>query len=216
MGGEDKISVKLAGKPLVQWSVECLARSDRIGEIALVLSEKNLRLGEELIRSEGWKKVKLCLGDLRRQDSVKKGLDMLQACEFVIVHDAARPCITDRIVEQGIVCALEHGSAVAAAQITDTVKRVITENMTVYQTEDRRKLWTVQTPQIFRYDVLKQAYASEQKFQPYTDVPITDESMLVEQMGVEVRLYASSRENIKVTEPVDLLLAGQILLSRRP
>lgn len=207
MRGVDKISTNLAGKPLIQWSLECFERSSHIDEIVLVLSKKNIGFARKLIRSQHWGKTKICLGGLKRQDSTKAGLHDLHHCDFVVVHDGARPCISDHVLESGITKAFEFGSAVAAVPVTDTIKSA-GPFLTVLNTHDRAGLWAVQTPQIFTYEVLMRAFKA-----PH--IKATDESTLVEAMGNLVQLYESSPKNIKVTTKQDLFLAESILLARR-
>ncbi len=206
MRGADKITANIAGKPLIQWSLECFERSRHIDEIVLVLSKKNIGFGRKLIRSQHWKKTKICLGGLQRQDSTNAGLNDLHKCDYVIIHDGARPCISDQILESGIMKAFEYGSAVAAVPITDTIKSA-GPFLTVLKTHERTGMWAVQTPQIFRYDILMRAFKAPR-------IESTDESTLVEATGNLVQLYESSPKNIKVTTRQDLFLAEAILLLR--
>lgn len=219
MHGVDKISTNLAGKPLIQWSLECFERSNCIDEIALVLSSQNIALGRKLIRENHMKKVKICLGGLQRQDSTKAGLHDLHKCDFVVVHDGARPCINEKLLHKSIFCAFNYGSAVPATKLTDALKRVLNEHKnTVHCTLDKAGILAVQTPQVFQYDILKRAFEAKQEGHTNLSLSPTsavDESQLVEWLGEEVKLFIGPRDNIKVTEKFDLMVAEQILLSRQ-
>ena len=174
----------------------------------MVLSEGNLDRGEELIASESLTKVTAVReGGPRRQDSVLIGSNSLDRCDWVAVHDGARPLLTDAIVLRGLKSVGETGAATAAVRVKDTIK-IVAENGTVTSTPSRDRLWAVQTPQIFAHDLLLNAHDVVR-----TDV--TDDASMVEMIGGKVKVFEGSYENIKVTTPEDLLLA-ESLLKRRP
>ena len=127
-------------------------------------------------------------------------------CEFVLIHDAARPFLTDRLIDEGIKAAGSTGSAVAAVPVKDTIKQV-DENNIVTATLPRSRLMIVQTPQVFRYKILKEAYSS-------LDDEVTDDASAVERIGFKVKLYTGDYENIKITTREDLALA-EIIAKRR-
>ena len=131
---------------------------------------------------------------------------MPEDVRIVSVHDGARPCVTPDLIEETIKVAKRSGAAVAAARVTDTIKHV-ERGTTVSHTVDRSKLWAVQTPQTFKLDLLKRAFAAvvEQK------AKVTDESAAVELLGEPVRLVAASITNLKITAPEDLPLAAACL-----
>ncbi|HJX12601.1 MAG TPA: 2-C-methyl-D-erythritol 4-phosphate cytidylyltransferase, partial [Dehalococcoidales bacterium] len=149
------------------------------------------------------KVTEVCLGGKRRQDSVAAGLKRLKKCDWVIIHDGARPLVTVDLIERGLEAARETGAAVAAVPVTDTIK-VVDSNETVYQTPLRHFLRAVQTPQIFRHDIIARAYARP-------DIDVTDDATLVERAGYEVRLYPGSADNIKITTRDDLARAELLL-----
>ncbi|MEE9199005.1 MAG: 2-C-methyl-D-erythritol 4-phosphate cytidylyltransferase, partial [Dehalococcoidia bacterium] len=153
------------------------------------------------------KKVSVCSGGRRRQDSARAGLSALGECGWVVVHDGARPCIEPDLLERGISHAMKHGNAVAALPVTDTIKSADAQGY-VTCTLARRELWAVQTPQIFPFHQLKDAYDSN-------DQDATDDAALVERLGGSVKLYLGSYENIKVTTSLDLSLAEAILARRK-
>jgi 2-C-methyl-D-erythritol 4-phosphate cytidylyltransferase len=161
-------------------------------------------MAEKLAEEEKWTKVvEICPGGQRRQDSVEAGLSKLPPCDWVIVHDGARPLVTQEIIERGLEEAHETGAAVAAVPVTDTIK-MAGDDMLVMGTPPRRSLWAVQTPQIFRYNIIAEAYRQNK-------YDATDDSSLVERSGYKVKLYAGSPDNIKITAPRDLLIAEMLV-----
>jgi 2-C-methyl-D-erythritol 4-phosphate cytidylyltransferase len=150
-----------------------------------------------------------CGGDSRR-DSVYNGLvasrDEIHADDWVLVHDAARPCLPSRDLQAVISEAqADEVGAILALPVAETVKRA--QHNRIVATEDRTQLWLAQTPQLFRAGLLLQALQRARG-------PVTDEASAVEQMGLKPRLVAGSRENIKVTWPEDLAMAESILQRR--
>ena len=207
MAGLDKVFTPVAGLPLLAHSVGVLEATHSINQIVLVLSASRVEEGSKLVQQQGWHKViAVCAGGDRRQDSVLAGLEHLEGCHWVLVHDGARPCLTPDLVEQGIEAARETGAAVAAVPSKDTIK-VVSEDGIVESTPDRRKLWSVQTPQTFRYDLLTSAHRQLQG-------DFTDDASMVEAFGGRVKVHFGSYENIKVTTPEDLSIVEQWLSKR--
>jgi len=200
MGAVDKLLAPLAGKPVLTRVIDTFQQCRSIGQIVLVVSEKNLDLCRHLANEQGWSKViRVYQGGARRQDSVVAGLKQLSHCDWVVIHDGARPLLSVELIENGLDTARETGAAVAAVPVTDTIK--ITDNDKVVQnTPPRQNLWAVQTPQVFRFDIITKAY------QQISD-NVTDDATLVERLGYKVKLYMGSYDNIKITTPVDLVLA---------
>ncbi|MDA8219522.1 MAG: 2-C-methyl-D-erythritol 4-phosphate cytidylyltransferase [Dehalococcoidales bacterium] len=206
--GVDKVFADLAGEPVVAYSLRAFEASPSVDRVVLVLAERNLEQGRELVRRGGWRKVaRVCQGGARRQDSVAAGLRQLRDCDWVVIHDAARPLITPELIERGIAEAGVTGGAIAAVPVTDTIK-VVGPDFVILDTPARAALWAVQTPQVFGYRLIVAAYESAQ-------AEVTDDAMLLEQQGHPVRVYPSSPDNIKITLPQDLLLAAVLLERRR-
>jgi len=171
-----------------------------------VLRAKDLERGRRLLREYNWAKVKaVCPGGERRQDSVAEGLKRLEDCEWVVVHDGARPCLTPELIEKGLAEAKETGAAIAAVPVKDTIKEV--EGGFVKLTPGRETLWAAQTPQVFRFELLAQAH------EKISD-EVSDDALMVEKLGHRVRVYPGSYTNVKVTTPEDLELAEIILRGR--
>lgn len=210
MGTVDKIMAELAGKPVVQWSLDVLLASPDISEIVIVSSQRNLDPIETLLRGmQPSKSVRACLGGPTRRDSVEVGVSALSDdVDMVLIHDAARPMLTNDLVTRGVQSARAHGAVVAAVSLADTIKRVDRGGQ-VMETLDRDELVAVQTPQVFQRDWLTAAYRSISDALP----AVTDEASLLERAGFTVWTYPGRVENIKLTTPPDFVVA-EVLLAR--
>jgi len=207
MGGVDKIFAPILGKPLLAHTVDVFQRCPTIDQVVVVLSEDKLDEGWQLAKEYRWSKVtEVCLGGARRQDSVREGLKRLSGCEWVVIHDGARPCLSLSLIEGGLEEARQSGAAIPAIPVTDTIK-VVSPDSFVDETPLRQSLWAVQTPQVFRFDIISNAYRNAQG-------DVTDDATLVENLGYRVKVYPGSYNNIKVTIPEDLSLAEAILRDR--
>ncbi len=207
MAGVDKAWSLLGGKPILVRVVDTFQGCNLIDQIVIVLSKQNLERCRQLIAEQGWSKVTdVCLGGKRRQDSVAAGLSRLNHCHWVVIHDGARPLLTEDLICRGLTEAQETGAAAAAVPITDTIK-VAGDDRLVQQTPPRHSLWAVQTPQVFRFDIIAEAYRQ-------TKGEVTDDASLVEQLGYRVKLYMGAYDNIKVTTPDDLALAETLWQKR--
>ncbi len=200
MGGIDKVMAPLGGKSILVRVIETFQKCRPINQIVVVVNAKNIEKCRQMVAEERWGKVNdVCAGGRRRQDSVAAGLKRLKDCDWVVIHDGARPLVTVDMIERGLEAARETGAAAAAVPVTDTIK-VVGNGAIVHQTLLRENLRAVQTPQVFRIDIITKAY------QQVSD-DVTDDASLVEQAGYKVKLYAGSYDNIKVTTPDDLSLA---------
>jgi 2-C-methyl-D-erythritol 4-phosphate cytidylyltransferase len=208
MDGVDKIVTQLGGKPVLVYVIDTFVKCDAIEQIVVVLTERNMVQVQQLVTEQGWEKVpELCPGGQRRQDSVLAGLNRLKNCEWVVIHDGARPLVTVDLIKRGLEEAEETGAAAAAIRVTDTIKVVGVDRM-VRHTPARETLWAVQTPQVFRFDIIHEAYRRLKG-------EVTDDAEIVEQMGYQkVKLYMGSYDNIKITTPADLVLAEALLQKR--
>lgn len=207
MGGMDKIFANLGGKPLLAHTVDVFQGCSLIDRVVIVLSKDKLEDGQKLAKEHRWSKVvEVCPGGSRRQDSVREGLKRLSGCQWVIVHDGSRPCLSADLIEKGLEQARDTGAAIAAIPVKDTIKVVSSDDF-VERTPLRHSLRAVQTPQVFRFDIIDEAYGKAQD-------EVTDDATLVEQMGYRVKVYPGSNTNIKVTTPEDLSLAESILKSK--
>jgi len=200
MGGVDKMFALLGGKPIIAWVVDTFQRCQSVDQIVVVVSRENLEKCQQLVAEQGWSKVaEVCPGGERRQDSVAAGLSRLSQCHWVVIHDGARPLVTVDLIDRGLETARETGAAIAGVPVTDTIK-VAGDDRIVRETPPRGNLWAVQTPQVFRFDIIAKAYQQ-------VKAEVTDDATLVERLGYRVKLYMGAYDNIKVTTPDDLVLA---------
>ena len=207
MGGLDKLFAPLGDKPVLARVIDTFQKCQAIDQIVIVLSQPNLKQGEQLASQQKWSKVTdICPGGESRQGSVVAGLSRLRDCNWVVIHDGARPFVTENLIEQGLETAQETGAAIAAVPVTDTIK-IAGEDHIVQGTPPRNNLWSVQTPQVFRFDIITEAYR-QLKYE------VTDDAKAVEQMGIKVKIYMGAYDNIKITNPDDLALA-EILWRKR-
>lgn len=204
MGGLDKITALLRGKPLLFYSLRVFEECPGVGQVVLVVSPKNMEWARSWIAEGSWRKVRaICPGGLRRQDSVREGLRHLSPCRWVVIHDAARPCLEPELISKGLEAARETGCAVAAVQVKDTIKEVGAD-LSVVATLPRDQLWAVQTPQVFQWEMIQEAHQRVQE-------DVTDDAAMVERLGYRVKVFLGSYTNLKVTTPEDLLLADAFL-----
>ena len=205
MAGINKIFAPLRGKPLLAWSVDTCQGYSLVQQIVLVLNDKDLARGQKLKEERNWSKVTLCPGGARRQDSVREGLKQMRDCNWVMIHDGARPFLTLDLIEDGLKIVGEIGAAVAAVPVKDTIK-LAADGELIGETLRRNRLWAAQTPQIFSFDMITKAYEK-------LAIELTDDAAAVECLGHKVRLYMGDYKNIKVTTTEDLALARIIAKS---
>ena len=197
--GVPKALAPLAGRPLFAWSLETLQRSSAIDAIVLVGARRLLR---EAIAASGLTAAKVHAfieGGQERQDSVGRGLSSLpEDCTHVAVHDSARALVSVEVIARAVGAALEHGAAIAALPLADTLKRVTLG--AIEDTIPRAGLWCAQTPQVFRRDWVVRAHAEAHG-------RATDDAALVEALGHPVRVTTGDALNLKITTAADLALA---------
>ncbi len=207
--GTDKAFLNLGPKPVVAWSLLAFERCADVDQIVLVVRKDQLIAAKAVVRMFGISKVRAVVaGGAKRQDSVMNGLKELDVdTRFVVVHDGARPCVRPETISEVVKLARRAGAAVVGCHIWDTVK-FVEKGTTVTRTEDRAKLWAVQTPQAFDVRLLKQAYAAvaEQK------KDVTDDASAVELLGEPVKIFESEKPNLKITTVEDLQVAAAVVL----
>jgi 2-C-methyl-D-erythritol 4-phosphate cytidylyltransferase len=209
MQGQDKLWTPLAGRITLARTVDVFDASPIIDTIILVVSTERLPAARELCRHEQWGKIAAIVpGGLRRQDSVLAGLDSLlqtaPTCQWVMIHDGARPLVTPATLAAGLKAAQEHRAAIAAVPVKDTIKAV--QQGIVSTTLDRSQLWSVQTPQVFSLPLIHAAYHN-----PVAHNDVTDDATLLERVGQPVAIFLGDYTNIKITTQEDLLLAEAFL-----
>jgi 2-C-methyl-D-erythritol 4-phosphate cytidylyltransferase len=208
--GSDKLFLELAGRPVVVHTWQRFDDAKCIDEIILVVGEGRQEEFEKLAAQFHFqKKFQIVVGGAERQDSVWNGLEALSSqTEIVAIHDAARPCVSGELIAATIKSAEENGAAVVAQPVTDTIKESA-DNKTILRTLDRAKLWSVQTPQTFRVEIIRRAIATARA----KKLVFTDDTAACELIGQPVRLVSSVAPNPKVTVPSDLPFIETLLRS---
>ncbi len=206
MEGVDKLFSPLGGAPVLARVLDVFQACKKVGQIVLVMGAKNIEEGRRLVALGHWNKITdIALGGKRRQDSVAEGLKIIKECDWIVIQDGARPFVTTELIERGLEAAQETGAAVAAVPVTDTIK-LVKDSEIVRQTLPRENLRAVQTPQVFRFDIIKNTYK-------FAAGDATDDAALVEKAGYKVKLYMGAYDNIKITTPIDLA-AAEVLWQR--
>ncbi len=196
----------LGGKAVWLHAAEKFLGHRDVKQLIVVVSEEDR---EEFDRKFGahlaFLEVEVCRGGAERADSIQNALAMVRGdLELIAVHDAARPCLAEKWLDSVFAAAARDGAAILAEPVSATLKRV-DSNQRIETTVDRQNLWAAQTPQVFRRELLTQAYAARE------GKPVTDDATLIEQLGQQVTVVPGSPLNIKITTRDDLRLAEQIL-----
>lgn len=202
--------LEIQGRPLLYYSLCCFQESPLVDEIILVTGKQSIDYCEkEIVKKYDFTKVKKIIeGGRERYDSVYAGLLACEDTEYVMIHDGARPFITQDMIERGMVCVKKTGACSAGMPSKDTVKIVDSDGF-VRETPERNRVWIIQTPQIFSYSLIRKAHESIHK---ENMANITDDAMIVEsQTSVQVALFEGSYRNIKITTPEDLYVAEAFL-----
>lgn len=209
MDGIDKLFTPIAGRAIVARAIAAFEDSPLVQRIVVVVSEENVGRARELVQDEGFSKADVCVGGRRRQDSVRFGLEALgppEADDYVAIHDGARPLVSGPLIERGMEAARRTGAAVPGLPVTETVKEASADG-TIVRTVDRSRLYTVQTPQVFRHELIARAHRE-------VTHDATDDAAMVEALGEPVMVFAGERTNVKITTPADIELVEALLAGR--
>lgn len=208
--GERKQYLHIGDKPILVHTLEAFQRSGAIDEIVLVVGEGEEKRCEAWMKQYGLGKVReIVTGGSERQYSVYEGLRSVKS-EWVLIHDGVRPFVTESLIERCRDAAFRYGASVAAVPVKDTIK-ITDSGGKVTSTPDRSRLWSVQTPQVFRRDQLLEAYeaAAREGFLG------TDDASVAERYGINVHVATGDYDNIKITTPDDLEWARFRMNARR-
>lgn len=209
--GYNKMLLKIGEKTVFERTVEAFENSDVINEIIIAAPKDNVEEYSEIVKNNCYTKVVAVVsGGASRQESVKNALAAISPeCEYISVHDGARPLIREKSIELVAENAVEFGGAVAAVKSVDTLKGVDDEGR-IISTVDREKTVQVRTPQMFKKEILLEAHkkAGEENFEG------TDECMLVERLGYPIQTVITGRDNVKLTYPEDVLYMTEVLRER--
>jgi 2-C-methyl-D-erythritol 4-phosphate cytidylyltransferase/2-C-methyl-D-erythritol 2,4-cyclodiphosphate synthase len=209
-GQTPKQFVEIAGAPVIVHTLRRFDACRDIDGIIVALHPSEIDAFEQRLKSYGLQKtVRLVSGGAERSDSIRTALEAVKVWhpELVAVHDAVRPFVTPEQISAVLLRAAEIGAAILALPSTDTIKEV--DNGLIQRTIDRRRIWRAQTPQAFRYELLLRAN-SEARAAGLPPAITTDDSLLVESIGVSVAVVEGSPNNIKITTPEDLVLAEKL------
>ncbi|MEW6101359.1 MAG: 2-C-methyl-D-erythritol 4-phosphate cytidylyltransferase [Candidatus Omnitrophota bacterium] len=207
-----KVLAKINSKPLIIYSLNALSKHPLISSIIIVVNARNSEAISRLIRKNKIGKVShIVNGGRRRQDSVGCALAVLgNRTDLVLIHDACRPFISRDIISKAVKAAEKYQAAIIGVPVKATIKSVkcqvsgVRENCFIEKTLDRERLWEIQTPQVFKKELILRAYKK------FGHLDVTDDAMLVEKLGKRVVLVKGSYSNIKITTPEDLLIAQTI------
>jgi len=201
-------------KPLFIHALEVFEQAKAVHEIVLVLPADDVADAKKnILRKYGLQKITAVIaGGSKRQDSIRNGLASIKGVyDIVIVHDAVRPFVTEKLINDVIEAAKSYGAASAGVKANDTVKETVSGDM-VKMTIPRDNLWLTQTPQAFKYEILRKAYNEAYKNKYYG----TDDASLVENIGQKVKMVQSDYNNIKITTPEDMIIAKAFKAEKRP
>lgn len=205
MGGpQPKQFLELAGRPVLMHTLEAFDRWDASARLIVVLPEDQIDTWKRLCEAHVFGRIhRVVAGGETRFHSVRNGLGAVASDGLIAVHDGVRPLVAPSVIAACFAAAADGGAAVPVVPVVESVREVDADGGS--RPVDRARLRVVQTPQVFRADVLRAAYCL-----PY-DPRFTDDASVVEASGVAVRLVPGNRENIKLTTPMDLLLAEQLM-----
>lgn len=207
----NKQYIKLDEKEMIAHTIEVFYKNQNIDEIIVCIKEEEREIFEqEILDKYNFNNIKIAYGGKERQDSIYNGLKKLdENSNIVLIHDGARPFVSNEIINKAIDAAKKDKAAVVGVPVRDTIK--VIEDGIVKSTPARETLWSAQTPQTFEKDLIVRAYKNAYENNFYG----TDDSMLVEFLGQKVTMVLGSYENIKITNQEDINVAEQILSLRK-
>ncbi|MDD5618490.1 MAG: 2-C-methyl-D-erythritol 4-phosphate cytidylyltransferase [Candidatus Omnitrophica bacterium] len=194
-------------QPIIIHTLRKLSSHPLVSEIIVIFNSKHITRLKSLIKRNKIKKIKAVVkGGATRAQSVKNGLKEVKGADLVLIHDGVRPFIKHKIITQAINKALQCGAAIVGMPVKSTIKRVNDKKTEVSCTLRRDEVWEIQTPQVFKKDLIMKAYENIDS----NNANITDDAFLVERLGQRIALVKGSSFNIKITTPDDLILAKAI------
>jgi 2-C-methyl-D-erythritol 4-phosphate cytidylyltransferase len=207
---EEKQYLEIGGMPLLVHTLRVFQECHLVDSIIIVVPEKDVDycIHQVVPRYQLSKVCKVIGGGERRQDSVRNGIEAVaDSCRWVLIHDGVRPFVSIELIEKVIKAARRYRAVITGLPVTETIKRVDSK-ANVLKTIERKGLWRIQTPQIFSREDIHLAHKEALK-RAWTDA--TDDSLLVEKMGIPVKIIEGQERNIKITTPYDLQVARFLL-----
>jgi 2-C-methyl-D-erythritol 4-phosphate cytidylyltransferase len=198
--------IQINGESIVIHTLKNLDSHPLINEIILVFNSKDIAAIKELVKQKGIKKVtEIVAGGATRKESVKNGLSCISSdTDYVLIHDGVRPFLEHQTITEVIEAAVKNGAAIVGVPVKATLKKVRLKDLKVETTLNRDEIWEIQTPQVFKKELILEAYKNSSGIEAW------DDSSLVERLGHRVALIKGSYFNIKITTPEDLVLAQAI------
>jgi 2-C-methyl-D-erythritol 4-phosphate cytidylyltransferase len=208
-GHRPKQFLEINGTPIIVHTLRQFEHAQEIDAVVIAVPAEEVNTFRAAVEVSDLKKVSQVVagGDTRAQ-SVKCGLAAIDRAEIVAVHDAVRPLVTPEEIDQVVLAANNSGAAILVAPVSDTIKEV--DHNRILRTTPRAQLRRALTPQCFRFDILKRAYADLAEIESLR-IEVTDDSFLVERLGVPIIAVEGSTRNIKITTPEDLKLADALM-----
>lgn len=201
--------IEIKGKPIIYYTIKKFSENKKIDNIVVVLSKDEVGyFKENILEKYNLKVDNIVIGGTERQDSVYNGLKSLEDTntDIVLIHDGARPFISDRIIDDGIKFAQVYGACAPGVMPKDTIKIKNESNFSV-STPDRGSLVAIQTPQVFKFNEILECHEKIK----INNIVVTDDTMIAEKFGYSVYLYDGEYTNIKVTTPEDLILGEKLI-----
>ncbi|WP_195953329.1 MULTISPECIES: 2-C-methyl-D-erythritol 4-phosphate cytidylyltransferase [Clostridium] len=201
--------IEIKGKPIIYYTIKKFSENKKIDNIVVVLSKDEVGyFKENILEKYNLKVDNIVIGGTERQDSVYNGLKSLEDTntDIVLIHDGARPFISDRIIDDGIKFAQVYGACAPGVMPKDTIKIKNESNFSV-STPDRGSLVAIQTPQVFKFNEILECHEKIK----INNIVVTDDTMVAEKCGYSVYLYDGEYTNIKVTTPEDLILGEKLI-----
>lgn len=209
--GHNKQFIEICGQSVLTHTLTVFAQIPEIAKIVLVVRAGEEDTCQNMIPEIAESKTVLAIGGKERQDSVHNGIRAITwECEYILIHDGARPLVTEEVIRRTLLAAQNSGAAICAVPVKDTIKQADSDG-NVLATIPRESLWAVQTPQVFRADLIRRAYENAYVHNHYG----TDDASLVEYLGEKIKIVTGDYENIKITTPEDIPTAEQILQKRQ-
>ncbi len=203
--------MELLGRPVLAHTLSVFINNTKIDQIIIVVNVDEIDYCKKnIINKFSDSRVKIIAGGESRRESVFAGLKALSpVIDYVIIHDGARPLLTQDLLNKVIKSLTSHTAIIVGTSLKDTVKRVDKEQI-VQDTPERSSLMAIQTPQAFLYDIIMEAHQNVPE-----EHSVTDDASLLEYIGKEIKIIEGSYENIKITTPLDLIIAENILKQRK-
>lgn len=199
--------IEVNEKPIIYYTIKSFEACKSIDEIILVLPKDEVDYFKENIMNKfNFNISSIIEGGKERQDSVYNALNSIHDCDIVLIHDGARPFVSEKIIKDGIENARQYGAAAPGVMPKDTIKVRGNSGFSV-ETLNRSELVAIQTPQCFNFDIIKKCHEEVKS----KNIPVTDDTMVVEIFGNKVFVYDGDYKNIKVTTKEDLIMCNEFL-----